>query len=517
LNKLHLRLLALSLILIGASVTWYKLDVLGLPLLPNAETDIWTVEARVTFDADGGPVQGNFFIPNNPPGFNVLGEDFVSGSFGLARETVGVDRQALWTARRANGRQSLYYRIQLARDPNDARTIPGAAPPFPEVPDYPEPYGSAALTLLEDVRRESADIASFTRRLLLRYNAIPPEEGVTVLLGSANTDLEHTRNLINVLAGARIPARTVKVLPLRDRMRRGELETWLEVHNGKEWVAFDPRTGQRGYPEDMLVWQWGGKDLLNLQGARNGQVEFSAARTVREMISVAEQRAEQRGSLLMDFSLFSLPVSAQNTYRTLILVPVGALVMVLMRNVIGVTTFGTFMPILIALAFRETQLAWGIFLFTSMVAIGLAIRFYLENLKLLLVPRLGAVLVVVVMLMALLSIISHKLGLDQGLSIALFPMVILAMTIERMSLVWEEHGAGQAITQGLGSLLVAIVGYLVMFQPMVGHLLFVFPELLLVILAVMLLMGRYTGYRLTELWRFRQLIRADHDSRKDKP
>jgi len=35
----------------------------------------------------------------------------------------------------------------------------------------------------------------------------------------------------------------------------------------------------------------------------------------------------------------------------------------------------------------------------------------------------------------------------------------------------------------------------------------VFPELLLVVLAATLLLGRYTGYRLFELWRFRELAR----------
>jgi hypothetical protein len=37
------------------------------------------------------------------------------------------------------------------------------------------------------------------------------------------------------------------------------------------------------------------------------------------------------------------------------------------------------------------------------------------------------------------------------------------------------------------------------------HLIFVFPELLLLIIAVSLLAGRYTGYRLLELRRFKAL------------
>jgi len=37
------------------------------------------------------------------------------------------------------------------------------------------------------------------------------------------------------------------------------------------------------------------------------------------------------------------------------------------------------------------------------------------------------------------------------------------------------------------------------------HLIFTFPELLLVVLALVVIAGRYTGYRLLELRRFRAL------------
>jgi hypothetical protein len=163
------------------------------------------------------------------------------------------------------------------------------------------------------------------------------------------------------------------------------------------------------------------------------------------------------------------------------------------------------MPVLIALSFRETQLLWGVILFTLLVALGLSIRFLLDRLRLLLVPRLGAVLIVVVVLMLIISVVSHKLGLETGLSVALFPMVIIVMTIERMSVVWEERGAGDAIKAGLGSLLVAAIAYLAMGMDWLEHLIFAFPELLLLILAAVLLLGRYTGYRLTELRRFRPI------------
>jgi hypothetical protein len=79
------------------------------------------------------------------------------------------------------------------------------------------------------------------------------------------------------------------------------------------------------------------------------------------------------------------------------------------------------------------------------------------------------------------------------------------MTIERMSVIWEERGPLDAMRAGIGSLVVAIFAYLVMGMDWLEHLIFTFPELLLVVLAAVLLLGRYTGYRLAELRRFRVL------------
>ena len=84
-------------------------------------------------------------------------------------------------------------------------------------------------------------------------------------------------------------------------------------------------------------------------------------------------------------------------------------------------------------------------------------------------------------------------------------MVIISMTIERMSIVWEERGASEAMQEGAGSLVVAAVAYVVMGIGAVAHLVFVFPELLLLVIAASLLAGRYTGYRLLELRRFKAL------------
>lgn len=506
-KKARIYTIALILFLISGSLMYYKVTKLGMPLIPSQQSDVWVVEAKLQFQASGGPAKAAFYIPNDPPGFVRLNEDFISSNYGLATNLAGENRKAEWAVRRAKGKQVLYYRMEFTRDSGNvkARTLP--RPTYPQTPVHDDTLQAAINAVLNDVRAHSADIATFTRELLVRLNNTNPDQNISLINKVGHGSVEWVRQLVNILATARIPARIVYVLPLQDLVKHGQLIPWIEVHNDFEWIAFDPVTGQQGFRDDILVWRTGDDPLVTIHGGKPAEVDFSMSRQSHSQVSVAEQWARKTNSALMDFSLFALPVQTQNVYRIILMVPLGALVIVVLRNLIGLATFGTFMPILVAMAFRETSLMWGVIMFTTLVAVGLILRSFLENLHLLLVPRLAAVLTIVIIMIAAFSIISVRLDMERGLSVALFPVVILAMTIERMSIVLEETGSKEAFKLGFGSLVAAIIGYLVMTNEILGHLIFVFPELLLVVLAMTMLVGRYTGYRLMELWRFRGLMK----------
>jgi hypothetical protein len=367
-------------------------------------------------------------------------------------------------------------------------------------------------TLVVEVQSHSADAATFTTELLRRLNDSSPDENIELFLSEGRSPGRRASVAATLLSGARIPARVAYGLELEDRQRYAVFTPWLEVHDGDRWIYFNPVSGEQGLPENFLIWWRGNKELIDVRGASNPEVQISVWGSFVEALEIAEQRADLQRSRLVEFSLLSLPIQTQAVFSILLLVPIGAFLMVLLRNVIGIKTFGTFMPVLIALAFRETRLLWGLLLFTLVVVAGLAVRFYLERLRLLMVPRLAAVLITVILILATISIMSHKLGLETGLSVALFPLVIMTMGIEHMSVVWEERGPAEAFQEGTGTLLIAAVAHLVMSLDIVEHMIFVFPELLFVVLAATLLLGRYSGYRLFELARFRAFARGEKKS-----
>ena len=504
-TKSFVGLLAAVLAMAGLGTFAYKVFGLGYPVTRDATVDVWTIEARISFEGGAGSVKVSLELPTLTPGFTILPnqENFISPGFGFDTVYTAAGREAVWAVRRAEGRQTIYYRATVYADP--AALEQDTTPTLPPVPELDEIYDSAMQALVTEVRAYSADDATFTAELLRRLNDPSPDQNVALFLSQVNNQTEKAQAAATLLAGNRIPARVVRGIYLQDQQRDALPVPWLEIHDGDRWRYFNPANGEQGRPDNFLFWWRGSQPLVHVEGGTDTNVRLAVQRNVTSAMTIAEARAARARSGIANFSPLALPIQTQAVYSILLLIPVGTLLIVLFRNLIGIKSFGTFMPVLIALAFRETQLLSGLVLFSLLVGLGLAIRFYLERLRLLLVPRLASVLTVVVLLMLCISMLAAALDMEMGLSVALFPMVILTMVIERMSVVWEERGAAEALQQGVGSLLMASLCYLVMGIDMIEHLAFVFPELLLVVLALMLLLGRYTGYRLTELVRFRAL------------
>jgi hypothetical protein len=504
LNRTHLYVLAFILAAVGLGLVLYKVLALNFPLSPGAESFIWNVEAKVTFTAGNEPVKLTLFTPRTTRRYAITNEAFVSQGYGLVTSVEDPNRQATWSIRQARGLQTLYYRAEVVRV-NTREPVNPIEPPSIDNPSFEGADLTVARALVDHIRQRSADHETMAAELLKRFRQPQPDDNLALLLGKNPTEGAKMELAAKVLALAGVPVRVVHGIALKEQKERLPVVHWLEIYNQKWWQAIDPATGAPGIPDNYLAWWRGPLNLARLTGGSNLHVTLSVTRELEAAISTAVVRGQIKKPLLLNFSLLSLPLHSQQVYRILLMVPVGGFLLVILRNIVGISTFGTFMPVLMALAFRETQLLWGIIFFSGLVALGLSIRFYLDRLKLLLVPRLAAVLIVVVILMALMSIFTNRLGIERGLSVALFPMVILTMTIERMSIVWEERGPYEAIKQGLGSLGAAALAYLVMQNREVQHLFFVFPELLLVLLAATLLLGRYSGYRLVELWRFKVL------------
>lgn len=482
--------LVVLLIVVGIGAATFRHETYNIPWLPGTEAKIWQVEARVLFEATGDPAKVVLTLPPAQSGFSVVGESAASAGWGFTIDSAGSQRQAVWSQRAPTGGQTLFYKLDLVTNSDHVPDDPVIAS---ELPIWDEPYQTAVNDLLAAIIPESADAHTLTAQLIQRFNRVPLDPNINLLLDEYPRDELLTR----ILQTAGLSARAVEVVELEDGRRRQALQAYLQVWQDDAWHLYDTQRGRIADSRNILLWQTGTPGVLEVQGGRSSRVSFSMISHTRSALLLAQ---EQAGDLAL--SLYNLPIAEQGMFKLIMLLPVGALVVVLLRVFIGIRTSGTFMPILIALAFLQTDLIPGLASFIVVVAIGLFIRSYLSALNLLLVARIATLVVLVIAIISLFSILSYRLGLIQGLTITFFPMIILAWTIERMSITWEEEGPKEVFIQGGGSLSVAVLAYLLMSIPLIEHLAFNFPELHLVLLGIMLMAGRYTGYRLLELKRF---------------
>lgn len=315
--------------------------------------------------------------------------------------------------------------------------------------------------------------------------------------------LARSRLLVALCRNRGIPARLVTGLTLRQGHEQLP-HVWMEAWINKHWVpacSVHHRLGR--LPASYIAFAYGDVALVRGRHLEDLDYVFLVEKATPEP---AAQPPSGLRLWLQRSSLYALPPAERHLTEFLLLLPVAALVVCIYRNLIGLGSFGTFAPALIGLAFRDLASAPGIILFVSIILLGWLLRKVLDHYHLLQVPRMAFLLSLVVIVLIGFIVASNMQGWAPTKYISLFPMIILTGMIERFWTLESEDGTGASFRTLLATLLIAATISLVASIHALVHHLLGYPETLGVIMACQLLLGRYTGYRLLELIRFRDLI-----------
>ncbi len=316
-----------------------------------------------------------------------------------------------------------------------------------------------------------------------------------------------SRLLVTLLRLRNIPARVVTGITLSTGPRQ-TAHHWVEAWLHERWVPMCPFNHHYGHiPSTYLVFTLGDLSLVRARQVKDLEFGFVVER-VREGEPVEAQVSWPK-RLFRATSLYMLPPAEQRLVEFLLLLPVAALIICVFRNVIGLTTFGTFAPALLGLAFRETTTLPGILVFLMILLAGWLLRRVLDRYHLLQVPRIALMLTLVVTLLVGFVLLGNRFSMPATKYISLFPMVILTGMIERFWTLEAEDGTTASFRTLIITLAVAAAIALVLSIRVLSQHLFRYPETIGLVMAALLLIGRYTGYRLTELFRFRDFVKQE--------
>ena len=514
-------MIALVIVAITAVIISYKVYGLGYTFATVEPEDGYFVRLIMTAEGSGSPCSIKVTLPIQSERQTIKYEKESSG--GPFHYTISSKRIGQWNTDSLDGEQTITYTF-LAQPRAQEYPLPVDEP-------IPSMYDDALRKHLKRTDRIQSDdagivakafelapdgtdlqtaitrIYNYCHREIDYLSVRGPTDALTAMrMGQASCNGKN-RLLIALLRARGIPAQMTNGLILENTRKR-TTHTWTVAYVDGTWIPLCPTNGYFArIPETYLELAYG--DVAVFTHTRH--IGFDWKFVIQHQLSHSERavfsNANNSLNILHSWTSLKDYHISLSLIMIILMVPIGATIVAFSRNIIGLTPFGTFMPALIAVSFRDTGLLLGGIFFMLVILVGTGANVVLHRLRLLHVPRLAIIITIVVMSILFLSIIALHFGIEMGAAVSLFPMAILSLTCERFTETLLEDSWQAAAKRMLHTFIVAGACFAVYNIEILQILIVAFPELLLVNIAISLVMGSWTGMRMTEYWRFRHILR----------
>ena len=196
-----------------------------------------------------------------------------------------------------------------------------------------------------------------------------------------------------------------------------------------------------------------------------------------------------------------------NSIVLILMLPVIATILAFARQVVGIKSFGLITPAMTTLSFLVMGLTYGLIVFVVIVISGTLTRSVLRRLRLLYLPRMALVLTSVSLSLLLLLGFGVANNQNSILSFSIFPALILTILAEEFIAAQFKLGVRSALTITAWTLVLSTICYFIVSSELFRTLILSYPEIILLTVPINVALGQWGGLRITEYFRFRELLR----------
>lgn len=482
----------------------------------------YEVNISYSFDGYGEPVRVESFMPLSNGRQVITEEQHLTNQMNLTFDQESFGKKGVWTHSNPEGNQIITYSFQfigeavsyeIAPDLTIAPNLPAGIKKYLDgTPNIQVQHPVIQEIYSNEVKSEDLVLPVLTD--VFNYVSNLPNKtfkGLTDAVTAAQLQEAScngkSRLFLALIRNAGIPGRLVGGIIL-DNGQKKTSHQWVEVYVNGFWIPFDatnnhfaslPGNYLELYKDDYFLFSHSSN--INFDYIFNIKSRLVANPT---LISELEKHPFNAYKIWEAFNQVGIPLGL---LKIILMMPLGAFVVALCRNVIGIKTFGVFLPALIGIACRETGFEVGIIAFGAVVGIVSLMHGPLEKWGILYTPKMVIMLVCVVISFLMISVIGMELNLNSLAYVTLFPMVVIAITAEKFARTIVEDGMKNALQLVVQSLVVAFFAYLAMNSRTLEATFLAFPELFLSIIGLSLLLGKWIGIRVTEFNRFQWVIK----------
>lgn len=476
-----------------------------------AGDSLWQINLAVTVNAEEGQHYLHMAVPQDSPHIRVLSQSFNHPGFKVSRVTTGrKDVREIIAKPLSTGklRFDTEYKIQISNTPRwqqwFSKTSPLTAQErahYLQLPDDLSLDDSVVTQVIHEIGAHAQSQDSLLEYLFSYVNqriindASFTDKSIENILQQRRADtLGKARLMVTLCRASHLPARRVTGIIVEEMLNLEE-HYWIEVYINEQWVSYDPSHGLAGeLPFNYLRIK---EDTGPLSYLSDGTPLSTSIDSV-QIPAAAGLLGTGHKRLIDIFDLTRLPLSTQFLLSSLLLLPFGALVTTFFRSVIGLQTFGTFTPSLLALAIIHADWITVSVVIAVVTLIGFGGRSLMPE-KITRVPRLTIVMTLVAIAMTLSVSLMEYFNLNPSASVVLLPVIVLTGIVDRAYAIVDDYGVTVALYRLVWTIIVTLICLVVFNIESLRHIALIFPEIHFFTLAILLFITAHHWKKLTSL------------------
>ncbi len=196
--------------------------------------------------------------------------------------------------------------------------------------------------------------------------------------------------------------------------------------------------------------------------------------------------------------------------RTIILIlllPMLATIIAFIRHVIGLPSIGMLVPVALSITLLSTGITAGLILLATIILGSTFARLLLKKVRIMQLPKMAFSMFIVSIFLFLVLTMSAMAGILVVKQLSIFPVLLLILLSEQIIAVQQERSAQEMIIISMVTFAIGILGFLLLSSTHLRNTILLYPEFILVLIPLNIVVGRYFGLRLMEYFRFSSIMR----------
>lgn len=195
-----------------------------------------------------------------------------------------------------------------------------------------------------------------------------------------------------------------------------------------------------------------------------------------------------------------------NTIFLILLTPFLAFIVSFTRVVLGLPTLDMLVPIALSFALVAVGITLGLLVLAAIVFASYVAKKSLSSMRIMFYPKRSLSMVFLSISVFAALTLGVVLDFERILSVSIFPILVLMLLGDMIVSVQLHKSYSETFVITGTTIVIGLIGYLAATSDVIQSVIILYPETVLLVIPANILVGRYFGLRLLEVFRFNKIV-----------